>query len=108
MIRKVYSEKIRAVNIKSNQNYWSLKIAGLGLNHIKAAAWQRYFPAGLIRFDYRSRIIGIEYPIKVLNESVSIREKERFLHDLVNFRLNNEQTEYIEGGVYLLNYLVRK
>ncbi len=109
MTRKIYSEKIRTANIRPNQNYWSFKIAGLNFNHIKAAvASQKYFPAGLIRFDYKCRVIGIEYPIKVLNERVSIREKERFLYDLVNFRLNNEQTEYIEGGVYLLNYLVKK
>ncbi len=109
MTRKIHSKKIRTANIKPNQNYWSFKVAGLNFNHIKAAVVsQKYFPAGLIHFDYKCRVIGIEYPIKVLNEKVSIREKERFLYDLVNFRLNNEQTEYIEGGVYLLNYLVKK
>ncbi len=109
MSRKIHSKKIRTANIRPNQDFWSFKIEGLNFNHIKAAvALHKYFPAGLIRFNYKCRVVGIEYPINVLNEKVSIREKERFLYDLVNFRLNNEQTEYIEGGVYLLNYLVRK
>ncbi len=109
MSRKIHPKKIRTANIRPNQDFWSFKIEGLKFNHIKAAVTlHKYFPAGLIRFDYRCRVIGIEYPINVLNEKVSIREKERFLYDLVNFRLTNEQTEYIEGGVYLLNYLVRK
>jgi len=109
MTRKLHLNNLKTANIKSNQDLWSFKISGLNFNHIKAAvALQKYFPAGLIRFDYRCRVIGVEYPINVLNERVSIREKERFLYDLVNFRLNNEQTEYIEGGVYLLNYLVKK
>ncbi len=109
MTRKIHSRKIRTANIKPNQNYWSFKIVGLNFDHIMAAVtMQKQFPTGLIRFDYKCRIIGIEYPITVLNEKVSILEKERFLYDLVNFRLNNEQTEYIEGGVYLLNYFVKK
>ncbi|MCP4704714.1 MAG: hypothetical protein GY865_08900 [candidate division Zixibacteria bacterium] len=109
LTRKIYSNKIRTANIRPNQNSWSLKITGFNFNHVLSAVTsERCFPSGLIRFDYKCRVIGIDYPINVLNEKVSIREKEQFLYDLVNFRLNNDQTEYIEGGVYLLNYLVKK
>lgn len=109
LTRKIISKKIRAANIKALQNYWTLKLNDLTLEQIiDSAKIQHYFPPGFIRFDFGSRLIGVEYPISILNEKVSIREKERFLYDLVNYRINNGYAEYIEGGVYLLNYLVKK
>jgi len=109
LIRKIISKRIRAANIKAHQNYWTIRLPELTLEQIiDSARNQHYFPPGFIRFDFGGRLIGVEYPIAILNEKVSIREKERFLYDLINYRLNNGYAEYIEGGVYLLNYLVKK
>ncbi len=62
------------------------------------------FPAGLLWFENIDRVLGINYPVRVLNENVPVRDKEQFLHELINLRLASGHSEYITGGVYLLNY----
>ncbi|MBN2226438.1 MAG: hypothetical protein JW763_03655 [candidate division Zixibacteria bacterium] len=62
------------------------------------------FPAGLLWFENIDRVLGINYPVRVLNENVPVRDKEQFLHELINLRLASGHSEYIAGGVYLLNY----
>ena len=109
IVKRLASGRIRTANTKSNNNSWSLEVQDLSLgNIVSAVEVQRLFPAGLLRFDYGCRIVGVEYPVSILNEKVSIREKERFLNDLINYRLNSGHPEYIGGGVYLLNYLAKK
>jgi len=62
------------------------------------------FPSGLLWFDNIDRVLGINYPVRVLNENVPVRDKEQFLHELISLRLSSGHSEYITGGVYLLNY----
>jgi len=62
------------------------------------------FPAELLSFDCGSRILGINYPVHILNDSVPVEDKEQFLHELINLRINSGNTRYISSGVYLLNY----
>jgi len=105
MNEKVYPGSIKNTNIKKKGESCSLSVNGLMPNDLLFAVRQNYsFPAGLLRFDNGVRIIGIDYPLRILNENVPIREKERFLHDLMNYRLNSGYSHYIKNGVYLLNY----
>jgi hypothetical protein len=69
-----------------------------------ASASGHLFPAELFTFDCGSRILGINYPVHILNDSVPVEDKEQFLHELINLRINSGNTRYISSGVYLLNY----
>ncbi len=102
---KVYPGSIKNTNVKKSAESCLLSITGLMPNDLLFAVRQNFsFPAGLLRFDNGVRIIGIDYPIRILNEKVSIREKERFLLDLMNYRLSSGYSHFIKNGVYLLNY----
>jgi hypothetical protein len=108
-VSRIFPGRIRTANLKLRNEYNLLKIPGLTVDDLLAVAESDYrFPHGFLRFDFANRIIGIEYPIRILNEKVSLREKERFLRDLVNYRFNHQHPEYFESGVYLLNYLAKK
>jgi len=96
-------------NLKSTENGGQLKLLNLEFSDLPIMA--RYgwlFPPGLLRFDSGNRIIGINYPVTVLNERAPVREKERFLRDLLNYRLECDQSEYIPSGVYLLGDTAKK
>jgi hypothetical protein len=102
---KVYPNSIKNTNVKKNSENCSLSVSGLLPNDLLFAVRQNYFfPAGLLRFDNGIRIIGIDYPLSILYENVTIREKERFLLDLMNYRLSSGYSHFIKNGVYLLNY----
>lgn len=102
---KVYPTSIKNTNVKKNSESCSLSVSGLSPNDLLFAVRQNYsFPAGLLRFDNGIRIIGIDYPLRILNENVTVREKERFLLDLMNYRLSSGYSHFIKNGVYLLNY----
>jgi hypothetical protein len=102
---KVYPGSIKNTNIRNESDSCWLTVAGLTPEDLLFAVRHNYsFPAGLLRFDNGVRIIGIDYPLRILNEKVPIREKERFLHDLMNYRLNSGYSHFIKNGVYLLNY----
>lgn len=97
--------RIRAFNVKCGTDNWLLSIDDLSIKDILYAAQNELlFPPGLLKFNFGNRIIGIEYPVDVLNENVPVGQKEQFLHDLVNLRLNSGFSDFIKNGVYLLNY----
>jgi hypothetical protein len=109
LTRKIFSGRIKTANTKRPDDFTLIRLHGLAFEDLISAAHSYHlFPAGFLRFDYSGRIVGIDFPVRILNEKVTQREKERFLHDLVNYRLNSGHPEYIGGGVYLLNYLAKK
>lgn len=102
---RINPTSVKTTNVKRNNESCLLTVSNLTPDDLLFAARQNYFyPAGLLRFDYGIRIIGIDFPLKVLKENVSVREKERFLYDLMNYRLNSGYSNFIKNGVYLLNY----
>jgi hypothetical protein len=109
LTRKIFSGHIKTANTKPCDDFTLIRLHGLAFEDLVLTAQSYHlFPAGFLRFDYSGRIVGIDFPVRILNEKVTQREKERFLHDLVNYRLNSGHPEYIGGGVYLLNYLAKK
>lgn len=62
------------------------------------------FPAGFYHPDDICRVLGVNYPIKILNEKASVNDKQAFLHELIAFRMKSGRTESYNGGVFLLNY----
>ncbi|MEW5922977.1 MAG: hypothetical protein AB1746_03230 [Candidatus Zixiibacteriota bacterium] len=97
--------RVRAFNVKCGNDNWLLNIERLSINDlIHAGENAMLFVPGLLKFNYGHRIIGIEYPVDVLKENVPVAQKEQFLHDLVNLRLNSGFSDFIRNGVYLLNY----
>lgn len=61
-------------------------------------------PSGFYHPDGICRVLGINYPIKVLKEKASIDDKQSFLHELIALRLESGRAESFSGGVFLLNY----
>ena len=97
--------RIKPVNVKSDNDRWMMQVVNLKVSDLLYAADRSFlFPRGLLKFNYGHRIIGIDYPIDILKETVPPGQKEQFLHDLVNMRLNSGFSDYIKNGVYLLNY----
>lgn len=95
----------RAVNVKKRAGCGHIRIRDISLADLLFAARQGFrFPAGLLHFEHRLRIVGIDYPLTVLQDKVSPREKERFLYDLVNLRISSGYSRFIKSGVYILNY----
>jgi len=61
------------------------------------------FPSGMISVAVGPRLLGIDFPIRVLRERAPLREKNRFLIDLLNYRIRSGHPEYFRCGVCLLN-----
>jgi hypothetical protein len=102
---RIDSVETRVTNVKRSTEDYHLTVSNIRGDDILFAARQRYFfPACLLKFEYGCRIMGIDYPLDVLNARASIREKEQFLHDLVNYRLNSGYSNYIKSSVHLLGY----
>lgn len=102
---RVCIEKVRGANLKCFGQAGSLKVLNLTRDDLHFAAGVGYlFPSGLLKIDWGYRVIGLNFPVNVLNEKVSIKEKERFLFDLINYRLRSGHPSFIKSGVYLLNY----
>lgn len=109
LTRRIYTNSIRTANTRRPDDYTLIELHGLSFDDLLSSTQSYHlFPPGFLRFEYGNRIVGIDFPIRILNERVTVREKERFLHDLVNFRLNSGHPEFIGGGVYMLNYLTKK
>ena len=62
------------------------------------------FPSGFCRAECPCRVLGINYPIKVLKEKASVEDKQTFLHELIMLRMESGRAESFNGGVLLLNY----
>lgn len=61
------------------------------------------FPSGMISVAGGPRLLGIDFPIRVLRERAPLREKNRFLIDLLNYRIRSGHPEYFRCGVCYLN-----
>ena len=102
---KYYSDDNRSGNLKKKYNNCHIRAANLTLEEIRTAVKRYYtFPSCFLKFDFGPRIMGIDYPLNILNAGVHVDEKEKFLHELLNYRLNTGYSEYIKGDIYLLNY----
>jgi hypothetical protein len=102
---RIYQSEISSANLKQNLHLTKIEIVDLTVDEILSVIRSgKLFPSGMLRFDYGPRVVGINYPIRVLTEKAPIRDKEKFLFDLLNFRLNSGHAEFIRSGVYLLNY----
>lgn len=102
---KTYPTELETTNLKKVSEDCLLRVSDITTEDLLFAARQRYlFPSGLLKFEIGYRVMGIDYPVRVLNDHAPVREKEQFLFDLVNYRLNSGYSEFIKSGVYLLNY----
>jgi hypothetical protein len=98
---RIFPTDIKSANLKKRDGKAVLRFVNLSMNDlIFTARLGRLFPAGLLKFENGVRLMGINYPLSVLNESVSIREKEKFLLDLINYRLSNDHPEFIRNGIF--------
>ncbi len=101
---RVLPDDFKSANVRCLTGKSILSFSSLTGEDLFFAARHGYlFPAGLLKFENGIRIIGINYPLNVLNADAPVREKEQFLRDLVNFRLNSGHPEYIRNGIYFLN-----
>jgi hypothetical protein len=94
-----------AGNLKTISFGGWFEIFGLTWEEIRATlASGRLLPSNIFSFDFTNRLLGINYPLVVLQSSVAFEEKQRFLYDLVNLRIRSGDSRYYPGGVYLLGY----
>ncbi len=104
-----YTGSVKTANLKKSNDTCLLKVLDFDFDDLLRAALFGYrFPPGLFQFDYGCRIIGVDYPVSILNEKASIREKEKFFRDLVSYRFHSGYPEFIGSGVFLLNHPVKK
>lgn len=102
---RLFSDNSPTENVRKRSENCFIKAINLTHKDIETVAQRGYlFPNGFLTFDFGPRILGIDYPINVLKACASIEEKEQFLHELFNLRLNTGCSEFITGGIYLLNY----
>jgi hypothetical protein len=97
--------QFRSAIVKSSTEFSRVRFQNFSFNDLVYAAMNRHlFPFGLLSFELNCRIIGINYPVSVLTEKASLKEKEQFLYDLINYRLRSGHPEFIRGGIYLISY----
>ncbi len=64
----------------------------------------RYFPAGITRFIIPDRILRINADLNYLrDESVSLREKNKWLNDILQQKVQNNHIRFYREPVYLLD-----
>ncbi|UCD94555.1 MAG: hypothetical protein JSU69_00450 [Candidatus Zixiibacteriota bacterium] len=105
LIEKVYPGEVRAINLKQATGNCIMEAANITERDIHFAADRGLlFPSGLLKLEYGCRIMRIDYPVGILKADATLREKEQFLHDLVNYRLSSGCSRFLRSGIYLLNY----
>ncbi len=62
------------------------------------------FPAGHLSFEFKGRILGIDYPLTILQSDNDPVLKRQFLDELMNFRQSSGNSRYFGNGVYIMNY----
>lgn len=70
---------------------------------IQLACAGRRLPAGITRFIVPGRILRVNLDLEILRSDLSIREKNRWLHDLLLEKQKNGQIRYYAEPVYLLD-----
>lgn len=63
----------------------------------------RYFPAGITRFLIPGRVLRLNADLAYLRSDRSLREKNRWLHDLLVEKVNKGGIRYYAEPVYLLD-----
>ncbi|HEX6384428.1 MAG TPA: hypothetical protein VF177_07140, partial [Anaerolineae bacterium] len=63
----------------------------------------RYFPAGITRFLISGRVLRLNADLEFLKSDKSLREKNRWLHELLVEKLNKGGIRYYAEPVYLLD-----
>ena len=63
----------------------------------------RYFPAGITRFIIPGRVLRLNADLAFLKSDRSLREKNRWLRDLLLDKLNKNQIRFYAEPVYLLD-----
>ena len=105
----IYSGHFRTANLKQSRHWSRLRLIDPDIRDLKHAGHLGYrFPASMLQFNTGYRIIGIDFPINILNEKVPEKEKERFLRDLISFRFRTGHPEFIGSGVFLLSSPIKK
>ncbi len=107
--QSIYNGTFPTANLKQPR-YWSrLRLENMSIDSLISAGQQgTLFPANMLHFDSGYRIIGVDFPVAILNEKVPVKEKEKFLKDLISFRFRTCHPEFIGSGVFLLNTPLRK
>lgn len=107
--QSIYNGHFQTANLKQSRHWSRLRLIDPNLRDLKYAGQLGFhFPAAMLQFNTGCRIIGIDFPVSILNEKVPSKEKERFLSDLISFRFRTGHPEFIGSGVYLLNTPVKK
>lgn len=102
--RSLYTGKIRTANLKQTKHWSRISLLNLTVDDlIYCGANDLKFPGGMLHIYSGTRIIGIDFPIDILNEKAPVREKEKFLRDLISYRFSTGHPEFIGSGVFLLN-----
>ncbi len=82
-----------------------MEIGNIGFDEVLRLSQNGFLlPAGFYRPECLCRVLGINYPIKVLRENASVTDKQTFLHDLIALRMESGRAESFNGRVLLLNY----
>ncbi len=107
--QSIYNGHFRTANLKQSRHWSRLRLIDPDVGDLKYAGHLGYkFPATMLHFNTGYRIIGIDFPVNILNEKVPSKEKERFLRDLISFRFRTGHPEFIGSGVFLLNTPFKK
>ncbi|MFZ1396582.1 MAG: hypothetical protein WAS33_06785, partial [Candidatus Promineifilaceae bacterium] len=75
------------------------------VNQVMAATLSsgRLFPAGITRFIIPGRILRLNAPLSVLKSDMSLREKNRWLHELLVEKQGKGGIRFYGEPVYLLD-----
>lgn len=99
-----FSSDYAGLNIRQHQVSLQIDIEGMTWDKISSTlAAGMSLPSDIFNFEFTDRIIGIDYPIGVLQSEGDPEEKQRFLYELINYRLNSGQFRYFKKGVILFN-----
>ncbi len=94
-----------ATGQKAGSAIVEMEIGNLGFDEVLRLGQSGFrFPAGFCRAECPCRVLGVNYPIKVLKEKASVKDKQTFLHELITLRMESGRAESFSGGVLLLNY----
>ncbi len=105
----MYFNPQKTANIKQFGIWRRIRLRDIKIEDLIAVAGRgRLFPAGALQFETGPRLMGIDYPLAVLQEKASLREKDHFLRDLLSLRLCSGYPEFLGGSVYLVYNTVKK
>ncbi len=60
------------------------------------------FPPDCLNIYAENRVVGLDFPLQVLNSKVDIEEKKEFLRELLRFRMQSDRSTVYGGRVYFM------